>query len=199
MFILISLIACITVAHVDQLEDSAVDTAGDTVYDTAVEPVVVEFNADDYREVRIDQDGDGYTVEEGDWCRDSDGDGYGDPSTRVVAGSMPEDGYVLNCQDCDDTSASINPTAIEIRAGFNTDGDLIDNDCDGLVDYADDDACGDSYLWHDRDWDDYGGEMIGLIRLCGTDMSLSYLHRHHLAFYAFDCDDADPRIQDCTV
>ena len=58
---------------------------------------------------------------------DLDGDGYGDPSNTVEAGSAPA-GYVTNSTDCDDGNASVNPGAMEIA------GDMIDNDCDGLID-----------------------------------------------------------------
>jgi hypothetical protein len=68
-------------------------------------------------------DYDGYTYPGAAWAESStacmtdlDGDGYGDsyPSSGVTGGS-----------DCDDSSSSINPGAIE------TSGDGIDQDCDG--------------------------------------------------------------------
>lgn len=58
---------------------------------------------------------------------DTDGDGYGDPSSTTSSSSPPA-GYVDDGTDCNDANASVNPGATEI------DGDGIDNDCDGLVD-----------------------------------------------------------------
>ena len=40
--------------------------------------------------------------------RDSDGDGYGNPSQPYTSGSTV--GYVNNNSDCDDTNSLINPT-----------------------------------------------------------------------------------------
>ncbi len=60
------------------------------------------------------------------WYLDSDDDGYGDPETTVDACEAPE-GYVANDLDCDDGNAQLNPDATELC-------DMIDNDCDGLVD-----------------------------------------------------------------
>ncbi|NOY25817.1 MAG: hypothetical protein GXP62_08070 [Oligoflexia bacterium] len=53
------------------------------------------------------------------------------------------------CQDCDDTSSAINPSADEVCDG-------IDNDCDKLVDAADDSVV-DAGTWYlDYDGDGYG-------------------------------------------
>lgn len=57
---------------------------------------------------------------------DVDNDGYGNSTPRLFCGTCP-DGYVSNGLDCDDTLEEVNPLATEIC-------DLIDNDCDGLID-----------------------------------------------------------------
>jgi len=62
---------------------------------------------------------------------DADGDSYGTGSpTSVCANNAftPPTNYSLNNTDCDDTKASVHPGASEI--GYN----LIDDDCDGLID-----------------------------------------------------------------
>ena len=57
---------------------------------------------------------------------DSDGDGYGDPSTQAEA-CFPISGYVTDNTDCNDLEMSVNPNQFEIC-------DLLDNNCDGTVD-----------------------------------------------------------------
>ena len=57
---------------------------------------------------------------------DSDGDGFGDPSTVFFACETP-DGAVDIGEDCDDTDASTYPDATEQCDG-------LDNDCDALID-----------------------------------------------------------------
>jgi hypothetical protein len=106
---------------------------------------------------------------------DGDGDGFGEDL------------------DCDDTDGAIHPGALEIC-------DEIDNDCDGLVDDADDDVDVDSITaWYgDSDGDGWGAEAY-VVNACsspdgyvGADMGL------------FDCDDGDPAFHpgatetDCT-
>jgi hypothetical protein len=81
----------------------------------------------------LDNDCDG-AVDEGvtfTWYRDSDGDGYGDPSVSTTACTAPS-GYIDDTSDCDDADAAVNPTMTEIY------DDGIDQDCDGFdVRYAD--------------------------------------------------------------
>ncbi|MEC7985885.1 MAG: MopE-related protein [Myxococcota bacterium] len=64
------------------------------------------------------------------WYEDADGDGYGNPTTLTIACDPPAPTYITTAQDCDDTSLSVNPDAIEICE------DGIDNDC-----YDGDDSC----------------------------------------------------------
>ena len=63
------------------------------------------------------------------WYRDSDGDGYGNPSSTIQRCSRPS-GYVGNGDDCDDGDPDINPDASDCA----NDPDRIDNNCNGLVD-----------------------------------------------------------------
>ncbi len=77
---------------------------------------------------------------------DTDGDGYGDPGSTIVACDAPE-GFVENYGDCDDNNAALHPGAIEAC-------NLIDDDCDGEVDegvettfYADADGDGFGNTW----------------------------------------------------
>jgi hypothetical protein len=69
------------------------------------------------------------------YYKDADGDGYGSPNNPVKAYEPPP-GYVRNDGDCDDTTASIHPGAVEGPAGNITCSDGKDNDCDGLIDAA---------------------------------------------------------------
>ncbi|MFT5680224.1 MAG: hypothetical protein ACI8RZ_001130 [Myxococcota bacterium] len=74
---------------------------------------------------------------------DTDGDGYGDPSSTTPDCTVPA-GYADNAEDCDDTDADSSPDGEEVC-------DEADNDCDGDIDegasdfatfYADDDGDG---------------------------------------------------------
>ena len=57
---------------------------------------------------------------------DTDGDGFGDPTTALNACEEPL-GYVSNADDCNDGNAGVNPRATEVCDG-------IDNNCDGRID-----------------------------------------------------------------
>jgi hypothetical protein len=58
---------------------------------------------------------------------DVDGDTYGDASSTVSTCNGAPVGYVSNSTDCNDANAAVNPAATEIC-------NLIDDDCDGLID-----------------------------------------------------------------
>jgi hypothetical protein len=64
---------------------------------------------------------------------DTDGDGFGDPTTEELYCSVPTDGVTDN-SDCDDSDDTINTTGTE------TCSDGLDNDCNGDVD-CDDASC----------------------------------------------------------
>ena len=81
----------------------------------------------------VDNDCDGKVdetdaVDAVDWLLDADGDGYGLNGTTARSCSAP-DGYAALGDDCDDTEPTVNPGASETC-------DLLDNDCDGVVDHA---------------------------------------------------------------
>ena len=78
----------------------------------------------------IDDDCDGST-DEGltflDYYTDADGDGFGDAGAAAVSSCSPVAGSVVDNSDCDDTNASIKPSATELC-------NAIDDDCDGTTD-----------------------------------------------------------------
>ena len=86
------------------------------------------------------------------WYADQDGDGFGDPANSVQACDQPFGGFVENSLDCNDLDPSVNPDAIEICF------DLLDNDCDGVVDEQD-------QVWYqDLDGDGYGNTSVSEIQ-----------------------------------
>ena len=66
------------------------------------------------------------TVTTRSWYRDEDGDGFGNPNSRIDSCDAPI-GYVSDHSDCDDSNPAINPAAAEVCDG-------IDNNCNGSVD-----------------------------------------------------------------
>ncbi|MFT5681145.1 MAG: hypothetical protein ACI8RZ_002051 [Myxococcota bacterium] len=103
---------------------------------------------------------------------DADGDGYGDPALAATL-CEPGDGWVGNFDDCDDTSADNHPGADEIC-------DEIDNNCDGLIDDADEGLTIGDWSF-DSDGDGYGGDLK--VERC------SYEKGYVLE--GGDCDDKD--------
>jgi hypothetical protein len=79
---------------------------------------------------------------------DGDSDGFGSTEIYLDAETQPS-GYVLDNTDCDDSNGLIKPNAIEIC-------DELDNDCDMLVDDADESVTGRSIFFADLDFDTYG-------------------------------------------
>jgi len=113
------------------------------------------------------------------WLVDSDADGYGD-DTQTVDACGDVSGAVSLAGDCDDTDWLVHPEGNEIC-------DEIDNDCDGLVDSADDDI--DIFtqvlMFEDLDGDGYGTE-VSVGYGCPSD-PLG-------ATVVGDCDDGDATI-----
>jgi hypothetical protein len=103
---------------------------------------------------------------------DGDSDGYGDPDSAAEA-CEATGGYAANDDDCDDSSAAINPGADEIC-------DDIDNNCDGVVDT---DAVDLTTYFADSDEDGFG-DAESTEQAC--DAPEGYTDD------STDCNDADP-------
>jgi len=101
------------------VDNTDCDDTDDTIYPGAPEPCD-----------GVDHNCDGQTNQIQTWCRDADGDGYGDATDTQDACEQPA-GYVADCSDCDDGDSAVSPGAAENCS------DGIDNDCDGQVDNAD--------------------------------------------------------------
>jgi uncharacterized protein (TIGR03382 family) len=91
----------------------------------------------------------------------------------VCAGTA---GYSDNADDCDDTTASVNPAAPEIC-------NRVDDDCDGLVDIDDPGVGGAVVAFVDADGDGYGSTEAEVC--AGT---VGYVDNPD------DCDDTDPSV-----
>ncbi|MGQ9652049.1 MAG: MopE-related protein [Phycisphaerae bacterium] len=72
----------------------------------------------------VDHNCDGHINQVQTWCRDADGDGYGDAADSQGACEQPA-GYVADCGDCDDSNNAIHPGATD------TPNNGIDEDCNG--------------------------------------------------------------------
>jgi len=111
------------------------------------------------------------------WYLDADGDGYGDASVSTAACIAPS-GYVASATDCDDSDPAVKPLAFEVCDG-------VDNDCDGLVDDADDDLRGAGTYYLDDDLDGYGDASVSTTTCT---VPSGYVAS------AGDCDDGEPDI-----
>lgn len=109
--------------------------------------------------------------------QDSDGDGFGNPASSVVACLQPG-GYVTNNLDCNDANPAINPSAQEVCDG-------VDNDCDSLTDDADPSVTGGSTFYQDADGDGYGNPAMTQIKCV---QPVGYVTN------SLDCDDSNSAV-----
>ena len=109
------------------------DDCDDT--DAAISPVASETcdNVDNNCDGVVDENG---TADGTLFYEDGDGDGHGNAASTVVACAQPT-GYVSSDDDCDDTDATISPSAAEDC------NNNIDHDCNGFASCS---SCGDSVL-----------------------------------------------------
>jgi len=100
----------------------------------------------------LDDDCDGLEDEgvQSTFYADADWDGYGDANVTMQS-CGPDEGFVANNTDCDDTNPNIHDGAAEICNG-------LDDDCDGLVD---EDVL--STFYADNDGDGYGDLNITIL------------------------------------
>lgn len=106
---------------------------------------------------------------------DTDGDGFGDPNTGTEVDCIaPPSGWVLDNQDCDDSTDATHPGAAEYCDGQ-------DNDCNGLVDDAPVDPVS---FFVDGDGDSFGGEETTACSMPGDGFTPE----------GGDCDDSNPDV-----
>ena len=86
--------------------------------------------------------------------RDADGDSYGNPYITTLQ-CAPDENYVENDLDCNDSNAEVYPGAEEI---CDPDGQTLDNDCDGDIDDEDASLVGGTVWYLDDDGDGYGDD-----------------------------------------
>ena len=129
----------------------------------------------------LDNDCDGTVDEEvtTTFYADVDADGWGDATVTEQACHLPT-GYAASAGDCDDTDAAVSPDATEVC-------NEVDDDCDGLVDDADDSLdTGTATTWYaDVDGDGYGD---------ADSSSLACEQPSATVTDATDCDDGDAAV-----
>jgi streptogramin lyase len=111
------------------------------------------------------------------YYKDKDDDGFG-MENQVQCLCGPKDQYVAQqAGDCDDSSWSVHPGAVEVCNGA-------DDDCDGLKDNEGSVGC--NPLYADADKDGYG--------VTATKLCLCAPKGSHTAVLSGDCDDVNPLV-----
>jgi hypothetical protein len=112
---------------------------------------------------------------------DKDGDGFGDVDSPTKSCELAF-GYVEDSTDCDDARFAVNPAATEV-----CDNEDMDEDCDGLVEDADDSASEETKVlyYRDNDTDGYGDVLDEGTLLCDPPVMSS------VSMSNDDCNDAD--------
>jgi hypothetical protein len=113
---------------------------------------------------------------------DADGDGAGSGAPILACGVRP--GLSESPDDCNDANPDVWPGAVEHR-------NLVDDDCDGLVDDEDDDVdlTFGSDWFVDADGDGVGGDDV--VRSCAAPEGSSDI--------TGDCDDSDASVSDAAI
>ena len=140
------------------LDDSDCDDTRDTVNPAALE--ICNGLDDDCDTLTDDSDSslDASTMTT--WYKDSDLDDYGD-SALYSKSCLAPSGYVADNTDCDDSTNTIYPGAVEY---CNT----VDDDCDGVIDEGD--SVGADVFYRDLDADTYGDPGV-VISTCASSVT----------------------------
>ncbi len=148
------------------------------------------YISDKHEQWRMDPDDDGVNITsdcddddanvgfERRWYVDKDEDGYGDPNDMTRQCTKPP-GYVRNSSDCDDTNAEVSPSGSEVC-------DLVDNNCDGIIDEDQDRIV----VYEDADGDGFGD--------AATERRVCEIGPNQVE-NADDCDDTDPTWRDAQL
>ncbi len=159
-----------TAGHEDTSSQSSVNNTGGSViqsitldtYGHVTGLITLDLDSRYYTESEIDQGfvsiGSPTQGHDNFYYADKDGDGFGAKWNMVNVNETPPEGYVDNSDDCNDLDESINPNATEIP------DDDIDQNCDGIELYLDQD--GDGYT-SDVDCDDNDNTVYpGVAEVC---------------------------------
>jgi len=116
-------------------------------------PNVAPNLVDDCTDLNVDNNCDGTPDDAAPvWHPDTDADGFGDAASPVVECTQPTN-HISDGTDCDDSLASVNPSASETCTG-------LDDDCNGLVD---DDPSDGVTFYADQDGDGWGSSVKAIV------------------------------------